>query len=383
MPNDFADAFYVCRSYYYGTYASLEDALSDAENFNDSVSIYIYESGSYTISSHTFNNSVYIYVYDENAGTITIDGNGATIQSNYMIEFYDDYENHKLEIKNVNFISNYFYDNEFLYVEYFKDVEISNVSVKALDTDSDWVYGIYLYENYGTNIIDSFSAEGVIAGIYVDYCSATVQNSDLTGVIYSVYVDDASAKLINNELSFIYLEDGGSIKIDDLGDKTIKFKNLNFNSPSEWDQWVDQLHRIFNNKEYENYLFINYYNDGMGSSQIKKSMTIKDNSFDLLDVWFYDNGYRISDFDIENFNDEVVSIEDGVVKPLKGGKSTIILTDKNTGHEYRLSLTVDIPKNDPAPIIVNPKTMNSLIVVGFVLLFMIGSLGTMIFKKQH
>ena len=68
------------------------------------------------------------------------------------------------------------------------------------------------------------------------------------------------------------------------------------------------------------------------------------------------------------------------MKPLKGGKSTIVLTEKSTGHEYRLAITVDVPKATP---IVNPKTMNSIIIVGIILLFIIGSLGTMIFKKQH
>ena len=289
MPNVFADEFDVCRD---GCdYQTLDQALTAAETTNNVVYIRVYDYDSYTITNHSFNHYVNIIFDDDRGGTITIDGNGSTLRSNYEIQFYANYGNHDLKLNNIQFVSNYLYDQYFLSIYYFMNIEMSNIQVKAMDTDSTWSIGINIENNNESLVFDSISVEGFSTGISLYLCSSTtIQNSDLIHNIFSLSKYDYNhVKVINTDLSFVYLCNS-SLRIDDLGSKTIKTEEVPyFNSDSEWQQWNEQVSRKYDNKEYEDYLYI-YYEGAVSASQFKKSVTIKDDSFNLLDVWFYDNG---------------------------------------------------------------------------------------------
>ena len=380
IPNVFADSFSVCRDGC--SYSTLDDALTAAENVSDSNNtsyIYLYDYDTFTVSNNHNLNS-FVYIYTTNNSNVTIDGGGFTINTVGMViygsnYYYSGYTNN-LHLNNINLRTSGTLDNLAVLGLYsFNQVNVSNVEVKITSQNSPYSTGFEIY-NYGTSTLDSVKVDGFVYGVRGN---VTIKNSDLTGSLFSINADGSTIKLENTKTSYIY-SNNGNVKLDlDDGRKIIIEDTLYINSEQQYYEFLSRFGRLYQNGDYEENLRIATY--GSLNGTIKKTTDIgsPNSTIDLLDAFFGDDSYSLSDFDIDISNDEVLTIENGTIKPLRNGKCVITLVEKATDMEYRLTINVsgfETPKT-------NPKTNNSVLVVVLVLFLMITSLGSFFMKKRH
>ena len=378
MPNAYAEYFSVCDSCDYQT---LDQALTAAENSSntDAVFIYLYTSGPFTVSNHNLNR--FIEIFSANNDNVVISGGGSTINSmgirfNGASYYYYGYLNN-LSLSDITFRSDNLDSNFLLSIGYFNQAEMSNVVVKTTSScDASYCEGIELYSQ-GTSTLDSVTVDGFMFGVRG---GATIKNSDLAGNLFSLYSEGNTIKLENTKLSYIYGANGNfKFDLDDV--KKIIVEDISdIHTDLQWIDYISRLGSLYDSGDYEDNLRIVSYGGLYGT--VKKNATIEspNSTINLLDAFFGDDSFSLSDFDIDVSNDEVMVVENGVAKPLKNGKCTISLINKDTDMEYRLTVNVSGFETTPK---VNPKTKNTILAILLVLLLMVTSLGSLFMKKRH
>ena len=365
-------------------YTSIDDALSDVENgvYDEvgSLEIAVSTWNEQSLSDHTLNIPIKISF---NNSAAVINGNGATIKSNYEIEF----NARNLDIKNTNYV---FTNTNSNYVKPFLLFETSNLNIDNLNVTSNKKCGcsdfanIGIYADYGNRVIKNTTIKNFSYGIATEDGNLNVDECNLSDNYFSLAAFSTKGFVSNSKLGRMITSGDFSIKEDnDLGDLKVKMFE-----PTTYDDNADSICANFSN----DYIYV--LNLDNVSVDMKKSIEVdlkNDGEVKNILSLFKEGNINSDDFAFEVSNPEVAEVNDkGDIKLLSKGETEITASNENTKEKYTLILKVTSsnsanPVSPVKPVIdlKNPLTgTNSTILFMILLITSIGLISLYRLKKN-
>ena len=398
-------------------YQTLDQALSDIERYGEDgdspVSIILVESGSYSIS-RDYQLDARVHIEVDSSGRYTIDGNNHTIYTTRFLRFSVDY----LTLKNINIdyesnsqdpisiatafisnkavidnvhivhngritlnrssvgmfmltpsidISNSDVSNFAMGVVSYLDVSMTNFTMRILD---DSISNIFNNDIIGDSPI-SVMPFLFIPSIEIDSCDLSENVFSLQGLF--------NGNVSNSKISSAYLL-GGSVDSgivgsnmvfhdnNDYGDaKIVKMKAPSFSGPGENQSFLQEVMQKTLNKEA--FYFIT---DDVSTIDISvkknKDINIENTKkLSILDYFVDIDAVNIRDYAFTVSDPSIAKVENGEVIFLKSGEVDVIAINRSTNEKYTMHFRLEVPVKPS----VNPKTVNSILFISFILLLLL------------